>query len=201
MPIESDDVKRAQLRRFIETETQSLRSTLRVYALRGGLVNGSAAADAITEDLLQDVVVEALRHANRLDTERPIRAWLLGIAANLIRRRQAERARREQREPLVRDLFPHWQAAVDDDVLFEQVAALSDPIDGDPPDAAENLLQLVPPADRDVLRLAIIHEMQGDALGQALGVKPGTARVRLYRALQRLRVAYGDWQRREADSS
>lgn len=197
MPIESDEVKRAHLRQYIESEVESLRSTLRIYVLRGGLVTRGN-ADSITEDLLQDVVMEALRHSHRLDINRSIRAWLLGIAANLVRRRQVERARRERREPLVRDLFPQWQSSVDDDALFDQVAALSDPVDGDS-DAAEALLQLVPPADREVLRLAIVHEMQGDALGQALGIKPGTARVRLHRALQRLRQAYSDSQRREAE--
>lgn len=166
-----------RLRQHIEAEVESLRATLTVYARRGGLPDA--------DDLLQDVVVEALRHADRLDPQRPIRAWLLGIAANLVRRQQVDRTRREQREPLVRDLFPRWQT--EDDDVFDRVAALTDsPDDG----AADALLRLVTPADREVLRLAILHDMNGDELGKALRVKPGTARVRLHRALQRLRQAY-----------
>jgi RNA polymerase sigma factor (sigma-70 family) len=198
MPMTPEESKRARLREYIETEAASLRSTLRMYVLRGGLAQGGA-LDGAADDLLQDVIVEALRHASRLDPERSIRAWLLGIAANLVRRRQVERARREQREPLVRDLFPRWQDASDDDALFERVAALTVPLDGDP-DAVDNLLQLVTPADRQVLRMAIIHEMQGEALGRALGIKAGAARVRLHRAMQRLRAAYMEHQRREGEA-
>ena len=92
-----------RLRAFIETEAGHLRRTLRLYVLRAGLAQG-AAVDGAAEDLLHDVVVEALSHAERFRPEGRPEAWLLGIAANLVRRRQSDLARRERREPLAADL-------------------------------------------------------------------------------------------------
>jgi RNA polymerase sigma-70 factor (ECF subfamily) len=55
--------------------------------------------------------------------------------------------------------------------------------------AVAALLEHVPVSDREVLRLALIHELDGESLARALGVRPGAARVRLHRALGRLREA------------
>ena len=81
-------------------KSNSLTGILRVYALRAGL----AGDEDTTGELLNSVVVEALAHAQRYDPARPPRAWLLGIAANLVHRRQVEMARLNQREPLASDL-------------------------------------------------------------------------------------------------
>jgi DNA-directed RNA polymerase specialized sigma24 family protein len=48
----------------------------------------------------------------------------------------------------------------------------------------------VSPDDQRVLRLAILHGLDGEALAEALGCNPGAARVRLHRALNRLRTSY-----------
>ncbi|MBL8132660.1 MAG: sigma-70 family RNA polymerase sigma factor [Anaerolineae bacterium] len=179
------------LRQFIAQEAEALQTTLRWYLRRAGL-------DDAAEDLLHDVVVEALRHEGRFREHRAPRAWLLGIAANLIRRRRAERAKRERREPLLRDLYPNDPA--DDDALFDRVAALAQAY-GDTPDAqleVDALLSRVSPEDAEVLRLAILHEMDGAAVARVLGITPGAARVRLHRAVLRLRGTY--WQD-QAESS
>jgi RNA polymerase sigma-70 factor (ECF subfamily) len=49
------------------------------------------------------------------------------------------------------------------------------------------MLAGVAESDRQVLRMAILHELNGDSLARELGVTPGAARVRLHRALNRLR--------------
>lgn len=170
----------SRLRQFIAQETGALKSTLRMYIRSAGL-NDSA------DDLLNDVVVEALRHESRFQADRAPRAWLLGIAANLIRRRQAEQARLWRREPLLRDLYPDDPA--DDEALFDRVAALAQAV-SDTPDAqleVDALLNAVSPDDREILRLAIMNELDGAALAAALRITPGAARVRLHRAIMRLR--------------
>lgn len=183
-----------RLRQFITQEAETLKSTLRWYLRRAGL-------DDSADDLLQDVVVEALRHESRFQSHRAPRAWMLGIAANLIHRRRAERAKRQHREPLVRDLFPDDPA--DDDALFDRVAALAQAV-SDTPDAqleVDTLLSAVSPEDAEVLRLAILYELDGEALAVALGISPGTARVRLHRAVMRLRNAHSaDENKGQVDS-
>jgi RNA polymerase sigma-70 factor (ECF subfamily) len=174
----------ARLKQFVETESSALLASLRLYLSRAGLATGCTAAE-----LLSEVVVEALQHANRFDPNRQPMAWLLGIAANLIKRKQAEVAKRNRREPLARDLFPDAQDFMSDDEIFEQFAAFA----ANPSQHLETneqvalLLAGVPQSDQQVLRLAILHELNGEALAKAMGISPGAARVRLHRALNHLR--------------
>jgi RNA polymerase sigma factor (sigma-70 family) len=179
------------LRHFIEEETTALLGTLQFYVVRAGLVNGQGATLAAVE-LLNKVVVEALEHADRFRPSGQPMAWLLGIAANLIKREQAERARRERREPLVRDLYPSLQDTLSEDELFDRLATLAATDPGkalERDDAVSAILGHVSENDQTVLRLAILYGLDGRAVAQELGIKPGAARVRLHRALNRLRDA------------
>jgi len=187
---------RALLRRFIEENTETLLGTLRYYVVRAEMADRQGATLAAVE-LLNEVTVEALEHAGRFRPSGQPMAWLLGIAANLIKRKQAGRATRNRREPLVRDLYPRAQAAIGEDELFDRLAAL------DVSDLAQDLeaneevstiLAHVSEDDQRVLRLAVLHDLNGEELAQALEVTPGAARVRLHRALNRLRAA---WQAQE----
>ena len=182
------------LRQFIIGESEVLLGTLRYYVLRAGLAHGHDAAPVAAE-LLNEVAVEALTHADRFRPSGQPMAWLLGIAANLIKRRQAEVATRDRREPLVHDLYSGAQEALSEDELFDRVASLAAgrPIaDWEANEAAEAILAHVSEGDRRVLRLAVLHDLNGEALARELGIKPGAARVRLYRALSRLRKAWSE---------
>ena len=184
------------VRQFIEAESDSLLAALRFYVLRSGLARGTAVT-LLTAELLNEVVVEALAHAERFQADGQPRAWLLGIAANLLKRRQVERAKREQREPLVTDLQAAATDGLSEAELFDRLAACATPdatgqIEAD--EAVAAMLNLLAPADRQIVQLAILLEMDGTAVARALNLKPGTARMRLHRALNRLRQAYGEAQ-------
>lgn len=182
------------LRRFVAEQHTTLISTLRLFLLKANL----PAADDAAHDLLNDVVLEALQHADRFDRTRQAMAWLLGIAANLIRRRQLDAARRDYREPLIRDLYGARQHELSDDELFDKLALPAQPSEPDQPDSPLPLIKSLSTADQQVLTLAILHDMDGAALAKALNVAPGTARVRLHRAIQRLRSI---WQASQQESS
>lgn len=187
---------RTLLRRFIEENAETLLGTLRYYVVRAGLADRQGATLAAVE-LLNEVTVEALAHADRFRPSGQPVAWLLGIAANLIKRKQAGRATRNRREPLVRDLYPHTQATISEDELFDRLAALdvSDLVqDLEANEEVSAILAHVSEDDQRVLRLAVLHDLNGGELAQALDVTPGAARVRLHRALNRLRDA---WQAQE----
>ncbi len=190
--LKNDEGKRTALKAFITANSDSLRCTLRLYVLRTGLAYGDS-VEALVDDLLSDMVREALSHAQRYDPERSARAWLLGIGVNLVRRYQAQQIRQNQREPLIRDLYPDHYEVDDDDVWFNSVAEIvTAPADAnlDVKDTIESLLAAVGSTDQEVIRLAILYELDGAALAQALGISPGAARVRLHRALNRLRRAH-----------
>src|SRR5262245_17318678 len=109
------------LEAYIEAESESLHRMLRSYVMRAGLASGAAVYSA-ADDLPHEVVVEAFKTAERFKPDIQPRAWLLGIAANLIKRQQAERARRERREPLLRDLYPRTEETLSDEELFDQLS-------------------------------------------------------------------------------
>lgn len=178
-----------RLRHYIETEAASLTRTLRFYLYRAGLAGRDQALESAAAELLNEVVLEALRHEDRFRVGEQPRAWLLGIAANLIRRKQAEFARRSRREPLLRDLYGGAQAEMSDDDLFDWLVTWSGSMSADPTDSDQTaaLLALLSPDDQRVVRLAVLHDLDGDALAAALHITPGAARVRLHRALKRLR--------------
>lgn len=180
-----------QLKAYITQETQALRNTISLYVLKSGLASGQSLA-SVADDILNEMVIEALNHAYRFDPSRPPKAWLLGIAANLIRRKQAKQIAQNQREPLIRDLYPQSQALMSDDDLFDQLSHVShsDPesqLESD--ETIHHLLSLVSPADREVLQLAIVEGIEGESLARKLGISAGAARVRLHRAINRLRIA------------
>ena len=189
------------LRQFIIRESEALLGIMRYYVVRAGLAHGRDAAP-IAAELLNDVVVEALTHADRFRPSGQPMAWLLGIAANLIRRKQAARATRDRREPLVRDLHSGAHDVLSEDELFDRVTSLAanEPIaDWEANEAASAILAHVSEDDQWVLRLAVLHDLNGEALALELGIKPGAARVRLYRALNRLRKAWPGWPEDESD--
>lgn len=197
------------LRQFIEDNAGSLIGILRSYVAGAGLATGDEIQEA-AQDLFGEVVVEALKSAGRFDSSsRPSRAWLLKIAANLVKRRQAERFKREEREPLVRDQNIGSESRSDAE-FFDRIAARimakkikpSDrtgwarPFSGPnvlermiDEESVEGLLALVSARDREILKLAVILELDGESVARALKIKPGAARKRLHVALNRLRAA------------
>jgi len=186
-----EDDHRQRLRETLEREAGPLLRTLRHYVLRAGLATHDT-AEAAAQELLNQAAVEALADAGRLATVREPAAWLIGIAANLIKRQREDCARLNRREPLIRDLVAPLDADLSDGELFDQVARWTD---ADPAHEVETreqidrLLAHVSAADQAVLRLAILHDLSGDRLAEVLGITPGAARVRLHRALSRLRTA------------
>ena len=179
---------RRRLIQFLNDEMEALFGILRVYMLRAGL---SGDEDA-TNELLNSVVVEALSHAQHYDPARPPRAWLLGIAANLVRRRQAETVRLEQREPLAGDLVDASQGGLSEDDLFELLSShayegADMQTDVEQRDRLVAPLALLSGEEQKIIRLFAQGGLDGDSLAAALHVKPGAARVRLHRALAHLR--------------
>jgi DNA-directed RNA polymerase specialized sigma24 family protein len=170
MEIATDNGTR--LRQFVEAEADSLLGTLRLYVVRAGLA-GQERATLAAAELLNDVVVEALAHAGRFRPDGQPRAWLLGIAANLIKREQVARATRNRREPLAHDLVPGGGETTAEDEIFDRLAALSvaDPArDLAASQEVDAILAHVSEGDAQVLRLAGIQiELQPSILSQPVG--------------------------------
>lgn len=189
------------LRQFLQENTPLLLGVIRSYVAHTGLAHGEA-VQATAVDILQDAALEALRHADRLSADMQPRAWFLAIAANILKRKKAEAAKRQQREVLESEMAER-AVEVEEDDIFDRLVARVQPgpeegIESD--ERVTEMLSLVAHDDREVLRLALLNDLDTQSLAKALGITPGAARVRLHRALSRLRAAWNANQRKESAS-
>ncbi|GHO44792.1 RNA polymerase sigma factor [Ktedonospora formicarum] len=179
------------LRVFLQENMEALQGIVRSYVLRAGLGRG-AALHEVTVDVLNEVTLEALAHVEVFVTVRQPRAWFLGIAANIIKRRRTALYRQSQRELSVGSLLSVAESGSESD-FFDHLSQTTQPGPEDEVEAREQvaeLLALASPEDRRVLRLAFLQDLDTNHLALALNVSPGNARVRLYRALNRVRAAW-----------
>jgi RNA polymerase sigma-70 factor (ECF subfamily) len=147
------------------------------------LLSGSA-ADA--EEAVQDGFVKAYRALGRFRSGSPLRPWLLRIVANEARNRRRSAGRR--------------------DALALRAAAENRPGDAVPsPEAAllggESRARLLAAVNslseehRLTIACRYFLELSEDETAAALGVRRGTVKSRLARALARLRAELGEEER------
>jgi RNA polymerase sigma-70 factor (ECF subfamily) len=182
--------RRAALAEAIEREYAALRRGVEALIWKLGVAAGREAIAATAEDVLHEALARALRRAEDFDPARSAHAWLLGFAVNVLRERRRSAARAPRlvsldaprgNDPAAPSLA---ERLCDPDALAELRVA--------------ELLDLVGPADALVLRLAFVDGLRGRALGEALGIGEGAARVRQSRAVRRLAEAYRRAERGDA---
>lgn len=132
-------------------------------------------------DLTAEIFLAAIDSAHRYRPRRGTpRAWLYGIARALVANDRRRRGREREREERFRG-----SALLDEGDLARMDARI---------DAAAQSRRLyaamdrLPEAERAVLELVAIDELSVAEAAAAVGVRAGTARVRLYRARRKLRA-------------
>jgi RNA polymerase sigma-70 factor (ECF subfamily) len=137
----------------------------------------------VADDLAADTFLVAFRRRARFDAARgPARAWLYGIATNLVgqhRRDEARRYRTLARVPAAPGVDR------EDERVAEQVSArgLRGPL--------MLALARLPAGDRDVLLLVSLAGLSYDEVAVALSIPPGTVGSRLNRARRKVRETLG----------
>lgn len=129
------------------------------------------------EDITQETFLRAYRSLKRFDATRPLRPWLLSIAANLARNchRSAARylaalARSFRAEPPEsNDIEEHALLDMDADQLWQAV-------------------RLLTADDQQIIYLRFFLDLTTAETSQALDVAEGTVKSRLSRAVNRLRT-------------
>lgn len=193
------------IRLYLQQHSDQLLGFIRAAVIKAGLTERES-VESVAMEILNRTVVLALEKAHQFDSTRPAGPWLMGIANNVIKQYRGRAAKQAQREIPI----SHMKLTQTDDdfsdglALFDRLAALN-------PHVFANIAQLDPEAmmvadeidaaeqgqirhafarlsrdDQNVLRLSVINGMDGNALAQSLGIKPGAARVRLHRAIRRL---------------
>jgi len=129
----------------------------------------------VAEDLFQELFLRVFRAGSRYEPHQPFRVWLFTLARNLLRDRwrQLKRA-------------PEWD---DSDAELPDPGSGPETLVGRQQEAdrlRRALLQL-PPALREVLVLSRYHGLSFAEIAQIVSCTAGAARVRAFRAMERLR--------------
>jgi RNA polymerase sigma-70 factor (ECF subfamily) len=149
-------------------------------AFRTAYVLSGNAADA--EEAAQDAFVKAYRALWRFRSGAPFKPWLLRIVANEARNRRRSAGRRTglalrvAREPSG-EAAPSPEAALLGAERREQLVAA---------------LNRLGDADREAIACRYLLDLSEAETAAALGVRPGTVKSRLSRALERLRTQLGE---------
>jgi len=144
------------------------------YFVRRGIQTQAA------EDLVQEVFLSVVRERGRYDTARPFLPWLYTLAHNRMvseaRRRDAEQRALDGLEARQQAGAPRTEEATEHSEAWAQT---------------QRALAALPDDDREVLCLARFEGLDYAQIGSLMGISAGTARVRAFRALQKLRQLLG----------
>jgi len=119
------------------------------------------------EDATQESLVRALRGIAGFDGSRPLRPWLLGIAANRCRTALGRRSRRPVTAEAAEETVDHRQGLSDPDDLAGEL---------------ERALGRLRPDYRLVFALYHEHGMPYEEISQTIGRPVGTVKTWLHRA-------------------
>jgi len=139
------------------------------------------------DDVAAETFLVAFRTRGRFRTDVPgggnVRAWLYGIATNLIHRQRRDEERRYR--ALARACAVADRGVFGDDATVARITA------GAVQPALARALAALPARDRDVLLLTAVAQLDYAEVSAALGVPPGTVGSRLTRARRAVREAFG----------
>jgi RNA polymerase sigma-70 factor (ECF subfamily) len=141
------------------------------------------------EDLAQEVFVKAFRAIRSYDFRSSFGTWLSRVAVNHC----YDYLRRERAQPAIVSVSPADRDAAQPTALVDKLEAP----DQDPErqavlrDLVGKLLERAPADDRVILALKEMEGLSVEEIGEILELRPGTVKVRLFRARKRM---LEDWQ-------
>jgi RNA polymerase sigma-70 factor (ECF subfamily) len=141
---------------------------------------------AAAEDLMQQAYVELLSGNARFDNKSSLKTFVFSVVQNLARSRYRRLASRLR-------LIKTYEAT-----SFEQPVEMSEPgqdsDQGKHDSAIWQLVQQLPPRQRDIVELVFCRELTVEAASAVMGVTSGTGRVHYDRAKKALREKIGELQ-------
>ena len=174
---------REAIQTYLQENLEVLLRTLRVFVLKAGLAEGPG-VHQMAEDLLGNVITIALQKADTFRSGTLPKSWILGIAAKVTMQEQRRTFRRNQRERSIEGFAEEsgldWWSEVmipgpEDEVLSRA--------------NVQRMLSVASEADRRLVTLYIVQNTSIEDIAGELEISTGAARVRLCRALKRIRKA------------
>jgi RNA polymerase sigma factor (sigma-70 family) len=173
-PTESELVERA--RRGDVAAYEQIMSAHQGIAFRTAYLVAGNAADA--EEATQDAFLKAYRALGRFRPGAPFRPWLLQIVANEARNRRRSAGRRASLELRVAAESPPGDAAPSPEGAL---------LDAERRSALVAALDTLREEERLVIACRYFLDLSEAETAAALGIRPGTVKSRVSRALARLR--------------
>jgi RNA polymerase sigma-70 factor (ECF subfamily) len=134
---------------------------------------------AEAEAIVQEAASRAWKRRDLFDSSKDIVKWLIGYVSNVAREFAKKRSRhptglpQESLEALAVDPSRPLDEAVADKLFVEQ------------------LLAQIPTLDRQIVVMKHCEEMTCAEIGQQIGMNENAVRLRVYRAIQKLKTVYG----------
>lgn len=158
-----------------------LENAARAFFGRRAAELSSAQRAAEAEVIVQEVAARAWKQRDRFDASRDVVKWLIGFIVH-VAQEVAKRRRRDATGP------------PEDGLGLEALAVdPSRPVDDAVTDKllADHLLRQLPPTDRQIVEMKYWDEMTCAEIGQRLAMQENAVRIRLYRAIQKLKQMCG----------
>lgn len=171
------------LRQAIDREHGALSRRIAVLVYRVcGRLRRDEVADRVGE-VLNEAVKRALQSAASFDPQRSAAAWLMGFASRIL----LEQRRGRRRAVVQSDLGEEaWRGALEELCAVDDAEAATIRLD------IRQALARLEDGQRRVIELRYFKGLDGEELARATDAPTaGAARVRLARALQALRAAFG----------
>ena len=137
------------------------------------------------ENLTQDCFVRAYQARHQFRGASSIATWFLQIAANLVRHHESSSRLKFWRRNLQSDadVADLGRAVADQQQSPEQLALIQEQVRG-----IWNAAASLPPRQRTVFLLRFVEDMDLLEIAEVTGMKEGTVKTHLFRALQSVRA-------------
>lgn len=181
----------AALQHLLQEQSAFFLGIISSYVVRMDLIR-SDTVQSVALTVWQESVIEALAHTDQFARASQPRAWVLAVAANVLKRKRHELARQARYEQPISELLAST-VDMQEGAFFDKIIDLTVPGPEQEVEVQEQvheMLSLVSAEDQHILRLAILYDLDGQMLAYVLGVKQSMARSRLHRAIARLRIAW-----------
>jgi RNA polymerase sigma factor (sigma-70 family) len=180
------------LNQFLGEEAAHLMGILRSYVFKYELTDKKEEIQEIALELLHEIYIEAAKSHKRFDPTHPPRAWLLGIARNLVMRKRTAMIERKYHEDLMCDLVQQRQEQEGDEDHLERLFTKTGPrleqqVEAN--DTIEYYLSRVSKEYQYVLHLWYMEDLSAEEIAERLGCNRNSTLVRLHRARKQLRAA------------
>lgn len=177
----TEEGERALVRRCGQGDERAWAELYRAYSpIVARFCGRLVGPDGPVEDVVQQVFVELFSSLRRFRGEARLTSWLYGVARNVAFKHFRGEGRRRKRDDSWAQEQPQIRSASDVGRAYEARALLH---------TAEAAVAQLPPKQRVVWVMRELEGLSTEEVAEALSIRPGTVRSRLFKARKQVLAA------------